>query len=57
MAKLNSEKFKGLMGVFGKVALVATAVGAVIDVLAADKQAKTIDKLVKDVAELQSKNS
>lgn len=55
--KIDNTKLKGAMGVFGKIAIVVAAISAAVDVIATDRQAKTVEKLVKDVAELQSKNS
>ncbi len=42
--------------VAGTAILITTAIGAFVDVFAADKQAKDIEILKKTVAELQKKN-
>lgn len=48
MKGLDNPKVKGVMGVLGKIFIAVTAVGAAIDVFAADKQAKKVDVLWKE---------
>lgn len=51
--KLNNPKLKGALGVASKVMLVASAIGAFVEVFTNDAQSKKIEELSKKVAELE----